>query len=135
MIRPDDRRDLACLGLMVLVYGLAVAPVVHAVVGHGGGHRTHAAHVHAHDGADGRHVARGEDPAHAHGAGDDGHGTGPGEHEHAPGSVEHLWALAVEQVAVLAPHVVWVTLGEAKQLAPTRLPGARWRLPAMPQGP
>jgi hypothetical protein len=32
-----DRRDLACLGLTVLVYGLVVAPVLHAAVDHAGG--------------------------------------------------------------------------------------------------
>ncbi|GHH02382.1 hypothetical protein [Comamonas sp. JC664] len=57
MLNPHDRRDLACLGLMVLVYGLAVAPVLHAVVEHGGGGHHHLAHVH---GRPHSHGARGE---------------------------------------------------------------------------
>lgn len=41
LLNAADRRDLASLGLMVLVYGLAVAPVLHAVVGHGGAGARH----------------------------------------------------------------------------------------------
>ncbi len=86
LLNPDDRRDLACLGLMVLVYGLAVAPVLHAVVEHGGGGHHHLAHVHGrshshgargehagagahahrHEGTARAHAHRGEDSAHAH---------------------------------------------------------------------
>lgn len=122
MLDPRDRRDLACLGLMVLVYGLAGAPVLHAVVDHagglGGGHAT----VHAHEDA-GEH-------GHTHPDEDAGH-----PHQHAPGAVEHLQAVAVAHAAVLAPVVWWVTLTQAVFLGPRRLPGAPPRLTAMPQGP
>lgn len=123
---------------MVLVYGLAVAPVLHAVVGHGGEARiAHAGHVH--EGASHRHDGPGAEGhlEHEHGAAHpgDGHGKGPGQHEHAPGSVEHLWALAVAKAEVLPPVPVWVALREVLHRAPTGLPGARLRPTAMPQGP
>ena len=108
-----DRRDLACLGLMVLVYGLALAPVLHVAVGHGHGHRHAHARVHA------------PDDVTLKAAG----------HEHPVGSVEHLLALAVAKVHVWAPTVWWVPLRWDVLPGPLRLPGATPRLTAMPQGP
>jgi hypothetical protein len=126
VLDPRDRRDLACLGLMVLVYGLAGAPVLHAVVEHagglGGGHPAAHAHVHTHEDPG--------EPGHAHPDEDPGH-----PHQHAPGAVEHLQAIAVTHAAVLAPIVWWFTLKPAVFLGPRRLPGALLRLTAMPQGP
>ncbi|ADO68282.1 hypothetical protein [Stigmatella aurantiaca] len=147
MLDPRDRQDMACLGLMVLVYGLAGAPVLHAVVDHAGGLgnwegaspptalRTHG-HGHSHRNASGGL----EDPGHSHeDAGEHGHGSSDEDaghpHQHAPGSVEHLRAMAVTYAAVLAPVVWWVTLKAAVFLGPLRLPGAPPRLTAMPQGP
>lgn len=132
MLHRDDRRDLACLGLMVLVYGLAVAPVVHAVVGHGGGG---AAHAHAH--------GPGE-RAHSHGPRKDaqdeheharGKGHGPGGHQHLTGSVEHLHALAASWTVVEAPRVRTVSWVAEAARGPERAPGATLRPTAMPQGP
>ncbi|QSQ21668.1 hypothetical protein JY651_42005 [Pyxidicoccus parkwayensis] len=130
MLNRDDRRDLACLGLMVLVYGLAVAPVVHAVVGHGGGG---ARHVHVH--------ARGEQ-AHSHGPERDvpdghapGKGHGPGGHQHLTGSVEHLHAVAASWAVVDAPRVPVLSWVAEVLRGPSRAPGAAPRLTAMPQGP
>ncbi|WNG45950.1 hypothetical protein F0U60_18895 [Archangium minus] len=130
LLDPRDRRDLACLGLMVLVYGLAVAPVIHAVVAHGGGmgtahERAHAyAHAHGH--------------AHAH-AGEQGHEQEPSVrdpgHQHPVGSVEHLLAVAVTKASVLAPVVRWHPLRQEVFRGPLRLPGVPLRLTAMPQGP
>ncbi|WP_225414558.1 hypothetical protein [Stigmatella hybrida] len=136
MLAPRDRRDLACLGLMVLVYGLAGAPVLHAVVDHagglGGGHAPAAHHTHrpgSLEAAGHAHEDAGEH-GHAHPDEDAGH-----PHQHAPGAVEHLQAVAVAHAAVLAPVVWWVTLTPAVFLGPRRLPGALPRLTAMPQGP
>ncbi|SEU02350.1 hypothetical protein [Stigmatella erecta] len=143
MLDPRDRRDLACLGLMVLVYGLAGAPVLHAVVDHagglGGGHtalHATAARAPSHTHRPGSLEPPGhthEDAAahgHAHPDEDAGH-----PHQHAPGAVEHLQAVAVAHAAVLAPVVWWVTLTPAVFLGPRRLPGTPPRLTAMPQGP
>ncbi len=128
---PRDRRDLACLGLMVLVYGLVVGPVVHAVVehgdweprGHGHSHPHEHSHPHGREARDeGGHTHEEEAPA---GAG----------HTHAWGSVEHLRAVAVTKSAVLAPVVWWIRLEEESFHGPLRKPGAPHRLSAMPQGP
>ena len=113
---------------MVLVYGLAVAPVLHAVVGHGPG-AVRERVEHTHEAPPGGHVE------HAHGDAGHGHGKGPGQHEHAPGSVEHLWAVATAQAELLAPTPVWVALRAVKERAPLRQPGERLRPTAMPQGP
>ncbi|MDY7230312.1 hypothetical protein [Hyalangium rubrum] len=126
---PRDRQDLACLGLMVLVYGLVVGPVVHAVVEHGGhAHGTsEQPHGHAHP--------HGEDPpGHEHGPAKDSREQGAGHH-HPLGSVEHLQAVAVWSAAVLAPVVRWVRLPAKVFHGPLRRPGAPARLTAMPQGP
>ncbi|WP_147451123.1 hypothetical protein [Corallococcus llansteffanensis] len=139
---PRDRRDLACLGLMVLVYGLAVAPVLHAVVGHGGGLEGHA---HGHGHGPGGHVHRtgspaeqerfapGEAPEAPDGADGDGqHGHG---HQHLTGSVEHLLAVAASWTVFLPPASRWMSWSVEQARAPEWRPGQRWRSPAMPQGP
>ena len=134
MLNAHDRRDLASLGLMVLVYGLAVAPVLHAVVGHGGGgaRREHA------------HVAG--ESAHTH---DAHHRDGPGSpddsksdrepvpdgHQHLTGSVEHLHAVATAWAAVEVPRVRTVSWRVEVLRGLSRAPGAAPRLTAMPQGP
>ncbi|TQF15523.1 hypothetical protein FJV41_12965 [Myxococcus llanfairpwllgwyngyllgogerychwyrndrobwllllantysiliogogogochensis] len=138
MLNPHDRRDLASLGLMVLVYGLAVAPVLHAVVGHAGG-LGGAAHVHAHG-----------DKAHTHGARavsplsperpreTDGHrreGHGQDGHKHLTGSVEHLSAVATTWAMVHVPAVRWVSWVTEVARGPAVAPGASPRPTAMPQGP
>jgi ABC-type Zn2+ transport system substrate-binding protein/surface adhesin len=134
---------------MVLVYGLVVAPVMHAVVDHdeaseqpvaARGWVEHAdtaerAHEHANGVA--------EDAGHTHGARSHGHEHGPGEkpgkkgpgHEHQWGSVEHLQAVALSSVAVLAPTVRWVALPREAFHGPLRRPGEQVRPTAMPQGP
>ncbi|NVJ09554.1 hypothetical protein HUW63_30555 [Myxococcus sp. AM001] len=137
LLNPHDRRDLASLGLMVLVYGLVVAPVLHAVVEHGdGGHHHSHAHAHPH----GR--------AHAHGArsehaqpGDEGAGDAApaGErkrgHAHLTGSVEHLQAVALAWAVMKLPRVREVSWLAEVQRGPARPPGAAVRPTAMPQGP
>jgi hypothetical protein len=151
MRHPHDRRDLACFGLTVLVYGLVVSPVLHAAVDHAGGlelpagaqawlaHQRTQSHEHRHDheGASGTeasghsHEAVGHghehEPAHEHGKGH--------PHRHLWGSVEHLQAVAMSSVVVLAPMVGWVPLRAEGFHRPEWAPVAPLRLTAMPQGP
>ncbi|WP_338872860.1 hypothetical protein [Myxococcus stipitatus] len=119
---------------MVLVYGLAVAPVFHAVVGHAG-------HVHSHGGKAHSHGARAEsadglapEPVRESG-GKRPEGHGPDGHKHLTGSVEHLSALATTWVMVHVPSVSWVSWVAEATRGPTRAPGTAPRLTAMPQGP
>ena len=138
MRHPHDRRDLACLGLTVLVYGLVVAPVLHAAVDHAGGLKLPAtaqgwlAHqqppVHGH--------------SHSHEAAGHGHEHGPAHehgkekpHRHSWGSVEHLQAEATASAVVLAPLVGWVPLRAEEFQRPEWAPVAPLRPTAMPQGP
>jgi hypothetical protein len=135
---PHDRRDLACLGLTVLVYGLVVAPVLHAAVDHAGGlelpsgargwltHQQPRGHEHGHS-----HEAAGH--GHEHGSPHD-HGKGT-PHQHSWGSVEHLQAVATSCAVVLAPVVGWVPLRVERIHRPERAPVAPLRPTAMPQGP
>ncbi|HYH98463.1 hypothetical protein [Hyalangium sp.] len=151
MRSQHDRRDLACLGLTVLVYGLVVAPVLHAAVDHAGGRALPATargwldhpkaeqrgHGHLHGDASGA-----EESSAAPGVADHGH-----EHEHSQeptrghphrhqwGSVEHLQAVAVAGVGVLAPVVGWVPLGAEVPQRPQWASVAPLRPTAMPQGP
>ncbi|WP_239989221.1 hypothetical protein [Corallococcus macrosporus] len=135
MLNPHDRRDLASLGLMVLVYGLAAAPVLHAVVAHGGGghHHPHHAHSHPH----GHAHAHG---AHTHSGGDGAEAPAPDDeqqrgHEHPAGSVEHLHAVAVAWAVMKPPRVREVSWLAEVQRGLSRAPGSAVRPTAMPQGP
>ncbi|ATB43070.1 hypothetical protein CYFUS_008549 [Cystobacter fuscus] len=118
MLDPRDRRDLACLGLVVLVYGLALAPVLHAAVGHG--------HSHSRRHAPAALEARGHEREPVLGA---------AGHQHPVGSVEHLLALAVARVEVRAPAVWWTPVRWEPSRGPLWLPGEPLRPTAMPQGP
>jgi hypothetical protein len=145
---------------MVLVYGLAVAPVVHSVVGHGSGRRgvTHG-HTHAH-GPGGEAHSHGPGPG-AHGGARkaravaehggvgakarstgpedsrEGHpdGHGPDGHQHLTGSVEHLTALVASWAVVKPPRARAVSWVADVARGPVRAPGSPPRLPGMPQGP
>jgi hypothetical protein len=133
LLNPHDRRDLACLGLLVLVYGLAMAPVLHAVVGHGGGG---ARHEHAH--VPGERAHSHDAPRDASDAPEDGRPGqrhGPDGHQHLTGSVEHLHAVAATWAVVEAPRVRAVSWLAEVLRGPARAPGAATRLTAMPQGP
>ncbi|MCP3142924.1 hypothetical protein [Pyxidicoccus xibeiensis] len=138
MLNPHDRRDLACLGLMVLVYGLAVSPVLHAVVGHGGGlGGTRARYAHVHDG-EGHTHGEPERPVHTPGTPDEGgpaNGHGPDGHQHLTGSVEHLHAMAASWVVTKLPRVRGVTWWAEVPRPVSFVTGAAPRPTAMPQGP
>lgn len=148
VLNPHDRRDLAFLGLMVLVYGLVVAPALHAVVGHAGTDRQHrhvygaathrhgfeaAAHPHAHghDEATAQHAHGHDEP----GAPEEQPGHGPDGHQHLTGSVEHLSGVVSAWVQVEPPRVRWVSWLAERLAGPTRAPGVAPRPTAMPQGP
>ncbi|WP_224247579.1 hypothetical protein [Hyalangium gracile] len=139
-----DQRDLARLGLMVLVYGLVVAPVLHAVEGHAGGwklpatsqgwldhqrtsaprhEREAAGHEHGHEHGDAHGDAAGHEPGKGH------------AHRHQLGSVEHLTAVAVARAVVLAPQVWWLPLRAEVTRSPEWVSVAPLRPTAMPQGP
>ncbi|WP_224369187.1 hypothetical protein [Hyalangium versicolor] len=137
----QDRRDLACLGLTVLVYGLVVAPVLHAVEGHEGrweapaaargwlDHQRHAEPAHEYSHEHSHEAGRGHEHGHKH-------GPGKGRpHQHLWGSVEHLQAVAVARAAVLAPVVWWVPLRVEVPRSPEWVSVAPQRRTAMPQGP
>ncbi|MFP2928876.1 hypothetical protein ACLESO_27490 [Pyxidicoccus sp. 3LG] len=140
MLNPHDRRDLACLGLMVLVYGLAVSPVVHAVVGHGGGAGVAAARAHSHGAAGHEHEA-----SHSHGPegakkqspgeGKHGDGHGPDGHQHLTGSVEHLQAMAASWVVTKLPRVLAVSWQAEVPRRASVVAVSAPRPTAMPQGP
>ncbi|MGE6763812.1 hypothetical protein ACQKGO_37730 [Corallococcus interemptor] len=119
-----DRRDLAFLGLWVLVYGLAVAPVLHAVVGHGAGLGGHVHHT-----ASTCDAKKSGCPEESPGA-KQGHG-----HQHLTGSVEHLLAVAATWTVFVPPKLRWVSWRVEAARSPEWSPGQRLRSAAMPQGP
>jgi hypothetical protein len=139
----EDRRDLGWLGLWVAVYGLACAPVLHAIYGHGGarlgsspGAQGWVSHARAR--ADQPPPPHDEGKPHSHGpAGKHGHGQedSSGGHTHGAGSVEHLQAVALPSLALPRLLVLWLEtvtphLGQERP----RL-GVPLRPTAMPQGP
>jgi hypothetical protein len=121
-----DRRDLARLGLMVWVYGLGAAPVLHVMEDHVGGHEPPTV---ARGWLD--HEAAGHPSEHGH-----SHEHGKGHpHQHSWGSVEHLQAVGVIRPVVVALAVRWVPLREVSSRNPEWVSVATQRLTAMPQGP
>ena len=147
MLRREDRRDLGWLGLWVAVYGLACAPVLHAIYGHGGGRPLSAsaavrewispARAHAPE-APRLPLATPHDERvpHSHAPEESSEpGKAPSGHTHGPGSVEHLQALALPALVPPPLAVIWVGVGP-------RLPGQERpregeppRPTAMPQAP
>jgi hypothetical protein len=145
----EDRRDLGWLGLWVAVFGLACAPVLHAIYGHGGarpaasvpwapGWVSHA-RASAHEPPPPPLPApHDEGTPHSHGPeGQHGHedGDAPGGHTHGAGSVEHLQAVALPSLAL--PHLLVLWLETATPHLGQERPrlGGLLRPTAMPQGP
>nr|WP_242589123.1 hypothetical protein [Corallococcus macrosporus] len=114
-----------------MVYGLAVAPVLHAVVGHGGGLGGHT-HVHRTQGA--CEAGKAACPSESHQGKADGEKRGHG-HQHLTGSVEHLLAVAASWAVFLPPKLRWVSWRVEPARGPEWSPGQRLRSAAMPQGP
>ncbi|NPD27426.1 hypothetical protein D7Y27_24980 [Corallococcus sp. AB004] len=131
-----DRRDLAFLGLWVLVYGLAVAPVLHAVVGHGGGlgRHEHGVSTHVHRTQAACDATRAACPTESEQGTPEGAKQGHG-HQHLTGSVEHLLALAASWTVFVPPKLRWVSWRVEPERSPKWSPGQRLRSAAMPQGP
>jgi len=121
-VSPDDRRNLAQLGMTILVVGLIVAPLSHLLVDHAGVQLDDPSAWLTHGGTQ----AHPHEHAHPHGH----------SHPHPPESLQHLTALFAPAAAA-APKVVRV---EAVALAAVQRPvapprAAAWVHPAMPQGP
>src|SRR5262245_22688645 len=121
---PDDRRNLAQLGLTILVVGLVVAPLSHLLVDHAGVQI---------DGAE-TWLTHGATPFHTHSHSHE-HDPSAHHHTHPPDSVQHLTALFAP-VSLQVPAVRLETVAEAVVRAPAAVPRAlEWVHPAMPQGP
>ncbi|HEX8819906.1 MAG TPA: hypothetical protein VF794_08290 [Archangium sp.] len=150
MLSREDRRDLGWLGLLVAVYGLACAPVLHALYGHGGAAPSSATPT-ARAWVTHQRVGSNEPPPpelpaphdertpHSHAPSDkhgkNGRGETPAGHTHGAGSVEHLHAVALPSAALPRMWVSWV---ETLPLLPGQerpRPGDPLRPTAMPQGP
>jgi hypothetical protein len=123
-VSPDDRRNLAQLGLTILVVGLVVAPLSHLLVDHAGA-RIAAEETWLTHGA-----TRGHTHSHPH-----SHDRSAHHHTHPPESIQHLTALFAP-VSLQAPVVKLERVAEAVVRAPAlSLRSAAWVHPAMPQGP
>lgn len=122
MLSREDRKDLATFGLTVLLMGLLVTPVVHAVVGHGPA-RADAPVLGATPGHD-------ESRPHHH------PGRAPGSpHHHLDGSPEHLSVIALSAAPVLVLSALWIGLPPppTREAHPQR--GGEQFTAVMPQGP
>ncbi|WP_257456379.1 hypothetical protein [Archangium lipolyticum] len=143
----EDRRDLGRLGLLVAVYGLAFAPVLHAVYGHGGAQpssaRPSARGWISHERLNSHEPPPPELPAphdesqpHSHdSSGEHGDEGSPRGHTHGPGSVEHLQAVALPALALPRMLVVWLEAGTRHLGQERPRAGEPLRPTAMPQAP
>jgi hypothetical protein len=139
LLRREDRRDLGHLGLVLAIYGLALAPLLHAVYAHGAAwtpSATSQGWVH--------HRAAPRDAAHSHHEGVPHSHTPGGEHEpksppahHHPvgGSVEHSQAVALVHPLWVHLTVFWVQVEQAALGSERPRLGRPARHTAMPQGP
>ena len=127
-LSPDDRRNLAQLGLTILVVGLVVAPLSHLLVDHAG----------SHIGGAETWLTHGVTPAHSHShshSHSDSHERSAHHHTHPPESTQHLTTLFAP-VSPPAPVVQLEAVAQAVVRAPpSTLRPAVWVHPAMPQGP
>lgn len=127
-LHPKDRRELAQAGLALLVYGLALSPVMHAVVGHEvmGADPTFVQGWATH-GRSGMPLGRGTQRSHSHG--------GERKHSHPDSSVEHLGASSEParwDDLTPAPPGPQVESGLREERGASR---PAFRSPEMPQGP
>lgn len=143
-LSQDDRRDLGHLGLVVAIYGLAIAPLFHAIYGHGAAglpatalsgwvHHQDASRDEAHAHPFAPHDER---APHSHApAGEHAPAGSPAHHHPDGGGVEHLQAVALVASLLICLTVSW-TLEDRAPLgrARPRL-GRLAHSPAMPQGP
>ncbi|QRN93856.1 hypothetical protein JRI60_32455 [Archangium violaceum] len=136
MLKREDRRDLGRLGLLVAVYGLAFAPVLHAVYGHGEAQPSSARPSargwisHEHPAPHDESQPHSHDPSGKHGD----EGT-PAGHTHGVGSVEHLQAVALPSIALPRMQVIWLEAGTRHLGQERPRSGEPLRPTAMPQAP
>jgi len=144
VLSRDDRRDLGQLGLIVAIYGLAVAPLFHALYGHGGAELSAAAHL-----GWVRHQAASRDEApphpfaphderapHSHAPASQQEPEGSPSHHHpVGGGVEHLQAVALVSPLLIHLSVSWTQLEQASLGSARPRLGRPAHSPAMPQGP
>jgi hypothetical protein len=144
VLSRDDRRDLGHLGLLVAIYGLALAPLLHALYDHGGVGLPATAHqgwVRHHD------ASRDEAPPHpftphdeqaphSHAPAGQPEPEGPPAHHHpAGGGVEHLQAVALVSPPLIRLAVIWTQVEQAPLGSARPRLGRPAHSPAMPQGP
>jgi hypothetical protein len=123
-VSPDDRRNLAQLGLTILMVGLVIAPVSHLLVDHAGARPSGAEAWLTHG------DTAGHQHSHPH-----PHDRSAHHHTHPPDSTQHLTALFAP-LSLPAPAVELVTVAQAVVRAPAAKPLAlAWVHPGMPQGP
>jgi hypothetical protein len=146
LLNREDRRDLGWLGLWVAVYGLACAPVLHAVYGHGGARPVSSVPMargwvsHSRAEADEPRLPTPHDERQPHSHGPEGeHGPGegnaPASHTHGAGSTEHLQAVALPSPALPPLLVLWFEAGTRHLGQERPRLGVPLRPTAMPQGP
>jgi hypothetical protein len=144
VLSQDDRRDLGHLGLIVAIYGLALAPLLHAIYDHGAAGLPSAAHqgwVRHQD------VSRDEVPAHPFASHDErtphSHAPAgkqepdaPPAHQHpGSGGVEHLQAVALVSPLLIRLVIIWTQVEQAPLGSVRPRLGRPAHSPAMPQGP
>jgi hypothetical protein len=142
VLSRDDRRDLGHLGLVVAIYGLAFAPLLHAVYGHGGAGPSAAAHrgwvrheAPSRDGAP-EFPFHDERSPHSHTPTGEQEPAGPPAHHHpAGGGVEHLQAVALVSPLLIRLTVIWTQVEQAPLGSARPRLGRPAHSPAMPQGP
>ena len=144
MLSRDDRRDLGQLGLIVAIYGLTLAPLFHAVYGHGGAELAAAAHrgwvqhqAASWDGAPPHPFAPHDERApHSHApASQQEPEKRPAHHHPEGGGVEHLQAVALVSPLLIQLRVTWTQLTQASLGSARPRLGRTAHSPAMPQGP
>ncbi len=132
-LRAHERRELAGWGLLVLIYGLVLSPLLHAVVTHGGldwGLAGESLLRHASSEPPSGHDER---TPHEHPEAPD-EGSAPC-HTHFAGGLEHQTAAFAPAVPPAAVAPVRLVVASIEGHAARRSGGAPAWLPAMPQGP
>jgi hypothetical protein len=142
VVSRDDRRDMAHLGLILAIYGFALAPLLHAIYAHGGvgalspSARAWVSHDAASHEAAAPFAPHDESAPHSHSPTGGDEPSKPPSHHHPGGaSVEHSQAVALVTPLLLRPTVIWVQVKQAALGSERPRPGKPVRPTAMPQGP
>ncbi len=144
MLSRDDRRDLGHLGLFLAIYGLALAPLLHALYAHGGaGTRSSSLQGWVSHPAASRDAAlplplepHDERAPHSHDPVGKHEPSGPPAHHHpGGGGVEHNQAVALASAHLVRLAVIWTQVEQSPLGSARPRLGRPARSPAMPQGP